>query len=123
MRAYSMDLRERVMMDVDAGMKIREVSDKYRVTTKWIGDLRKLRAETGSLEPRHGKPGPKPTLADHSAKLLELVAAQPDASLEEFRAQLPVAVGASTVWRALRDLGFTFKKSDACGGAGSARCG
>jgi hypothetical protein len=60
MRAYSQDLREPVMMDVDAGMKIREISDKYRVTTKWIGDLRKLRAATGSLEPRHGNP----TLAD-----------------------------------------------------------
>jgi hypothetical protein len=33
MRAYSLDLRERVMMDVDAGMKIREISDKYRVPT------------------------------------------------------------------------------------------
>lgn len=115
MRAYSLDLRERVMMDVDAGMKIREISDKYRVTTKWIGDLRKLRAETGSLEPRHGKPGPKPKLAAHAEQLAQLVKAQPDASLEELREQLPVAVGSTTVWRALRVLEFTFKKSSACG--------
>ena len=110
MRAYSLDLRERVMMDVDAGMKIREISDKYRVTTKWIGDLRKLRAETGSLEPRHGRPGPKPTLAAHSEKLAELVKAQPDATLEELREQLPVIVGSTTIWRALRELKITFKK-------------
>ena len=115
MRAYSLDLRERVMMDVDAGMKIREISDKYRVTTKWIGDLRKLRAETGSLAPRRGKPGPKPKLAAHAEQLAHLVEVQPDASLEELREQLPVVVGTSTVWRALRDLEFTFKKSGACG--------
>lgn len=114
MRAYSLDLRERVMMDVDAGMKIREISDKYRVTTKWISDLRKLRAETGSLEPRQGKPGPTPKLAAHAERLAQLVEAQPDASLEELRARLPVAVGSTTVWRALRVLKITFKKSSAC---------
>ncbi|MGC4004467.1 MAG: IS630 transposase-related protein [Pirellulales bacterium] len=115
MRAYSLDLRERVMMDVDAGeLKIREIADKYRVTTKWIGDLRRLRAETGTLEPRRGKPGPQPKLAAHAERLAQLVHERPDASLEELREALPVSVGATTVWRTLRELEFTFKKSDAC---------
>lgn len=114
MPPYSLDLRERVMMDVDAGMKIQEISEKYRVTVKFISDLRRLRAETGSLEPRYSKPGPKPKLAEHTAELAELVAAQPDASLAELRERLPVVVGTTTVWRSLRTLNYTFKKSSAC---------
>jgi|SRR5688572_11452188 len=114
MRPYSLDLRERVMMDVDAGMKIQAISDKYRVTVKFISDLRRLRAETGSLEPRHGKPGPQSKLAEYAEELSQLVAEQPDASLEELRERLPVAVGTTTVWRSLRTLNYTFKKSSAC---------
>ena len=32
MRAYSMDLRERVLLDSDAGMKAADVAAKYRVS-------------------------------------------------------------------------------------------
>jgi transposase len=49
-------------------------------------------------------------LAGHAEQLAQLVKAQPDASLEELRKQLPVAVGSTTVWRVLRVLEFTFKK-------------
>ena len=114
MRPYSLDLRERVMMDVDVGMKIQAISDKYRVTVKFISDLRRLRAETGSLEPRRGRPGPPPKLAEYTEELSQLVTEQPDASLEELRERLPVAVGTTTVWRTLRTLDYTFKKSSAC---------
>ena len=32
MRAYSMDLRERALLDSDAGMKAADVAAKYRVS-------------------------------------------------------------------------------------------
>ena len=36
MRAYSMDLRERALLDSDAGMKAADVAAKYRVSGSWV---------------------------------------------------------------------------------------
>ena len=37
MRAYSMDLRERALLDSDAGMKAADVAAKYRVRERVVG--------------------------------------------------------------------------------------
>ena len=36
MRAYSMDLRERALLDSDAGMTAADVAAKYRVSGSWV---------------------------------------------------------------------------------------
>ena len=43
MRAYSMDLRERVLLDSDAGMKAADVAAKYRVSGSWVRLLKQRR--------------------------------------------------------------------------------
>lgn len=113
--AYSMDLRERVLADRDAGISKAAVARKYRVSTRWVYNLEKRREETGQFAPRRGRTGPKPKLAEHGERLLELVAEQPDASLRELRDRLGVAVCIGTVHNTLRRLGVTFKKSGARG--------
>ena len=50
MRAYSMDLRERVLLDSDAGMKAADVAAKYRVSGSWVRLLKQRRRETGEWE-------------------------------------------------------------------------
>lgn len=115
MKPYSMDLRKRVLADYDLGMTTQAISEKYRISTKCIRDLRQLREETGSLTPRHSKTGPKPKLAEHKEQLVKLIQEQPDATLEELQQRLPVPVGLTTIWRALVALGITLKKSSACG--------
>lgn len=122
MQPYSLDLRKRALADYDAGMKTQAIAEKYRVSTKWVRDLRRLRDETGQLAPRQGQPGPKPKLAEHTQQLAELVKEQPDATLGELAEQLPVAVSATTIWRVLRRLGLSYKKSPACRGAGAGGC-
>ena len=52
MRAYSMDLRERVLLDSDAGMKAADVAAKYRVSGSWVRLLKQRRRETGEVAPR-----------------------------------------------------------------------
>ena len=47
MRAYSMDLRERALLDSDAGMKAAEVAAKYRVSGSRVRLLKPRRRETG----------------------------------------------------------------------------
>ena len=47
MRAYSMDLRERALLDSDAGMKAAEVAAKYRVSGSWGAALETAAARNG----------------------------------------------------------------------------
>ena len=110
-RPYSVDLRQRVMAAYDEGEKPKDLARRYRVSRRMVERLVQRRRESGTIEPLHGKPGPKPVLAEHLAGLQELVKKQPDATLAELRQELPVSAGITTVWRALRDLGLTFKKS------------
>ena len=110
-KAYSTDLRLRVLADYDEGVRPGNLADRYRVSERWIYKLLRQRKETGCIEPRRGHTGPKPKLADHEKRLRELVDARPDATLEEMKEQLGVRVSITTLWRALRDLGVTLKKS------------
>ena len=114
MNAYSLDLRERVLADFDAGMGNDAVARKYRVSSRWVYKIRRQRAETGEIAPRRGKTGPKPKLAEHHERILQLVRQQPDATLAEIRDQLGVAVCLATLWKTLKQLGITLKKSSAC---------
>ena len=110
MKPYSIDLRERVLGDCDAGMKTKAAAQKYSVSPSWVRKLKQQRRESGSIEPRVGTPGPQPTLAPHAERLWELVRDAPDLSAEEYRDRLGVRVAAVTVWRALRRLELTHKK-------------
>ena len=49
MRAYSMDLRERALLDSDAGMKAADVAAKYRVSGWWVRLLKQRRRDTALL--------------------------------------------------------------------------
>ena len=73
MGAYSLDLRERVLADYDAGMGNEAVARKYRVSSRWVYKIRRQRSETGDIAPRRGKTGPKPKLAQHAERLLQLL--------------------------------------------------
>ena len=113
-KAYSTDLRLRVLADYDDGMRPVDLARRYRVSERWIYSLLQQRRETGCIKPRRGHTGPKPKLAGHEKQLRELIDAEPDATLEEIKEEISVCVSISTLWRALRDLGMTLKKSPSC---------
>ena len=120
MQPYSMDLRVRVMADVDSGMGTNAVAKKYRVSADWVRKLKRFRRETGDFGPRKQRVSHATKLDGHLEELQQLVADKPDSTLEELCAALSVSVSQSTVWRALRRLQMTFKKSSARPGATAA---
>jgi transposase len=108
MKAYSLDLRQRVLADSDAGMPTKPVAEKYGVSRTWVRSLKQRRRETGEIEARVGG-GRKPKI--DRAKLSALVEAQPDATLAELRERLGIRCSLSAIWTALDKLRITFKKS------------
>ena len=78
MRAYSMDLRERALLDSDAGMKAADVAAKYRVSGSWVRLLKQRRRETGEVAPRVQRQGRRGMLEPHLHTLAALIAAHPD---------------------------------------------
>jgi transposase len=123
MKAYSVDLRQRVIDDCDAGMGTKAVAAKYSVSPSWVRKLKKQKRDTGSIEPVLATPGPEPALAAHQDRLRELIRAKPDRTAGEYHALLGTDVAVITVWRAIRRLGFTHKKSAPRGRAEPARRG
>ena len=110
--AYSMDLRTRVLNDSDAGLSSKELAERYHVSRAWVDALKQRRRETGAFAPRkQTKFRRRALVAADTDRLAALVAARPDATLTELREALRTAVGLTTIWRALNQLDFTFKKN------------
>lgn len=110
MKAYSMDLRVRVLADCDCGLPPKDAADKYSVSPAWVRRLLQRRRETGETSPRPQRHGPVPLHQTHGPALRQAVADQPDATMAELRDRLGLDVALSTLWRALDALGLTFKK-------------
>lgn len=110
--AYSIDLRERVIQDADAGLSSKDLAERYHVSRAWVDALKQRRRETGAIEPLQQMKFRGRVLAGHEAQLAALVAARPDATLAELRDALQTTAALATVWRELDRLQLTVKKND-----------
>jgi transposase len=107
---YSLDLRQRVLADCDRGLSTRTVATKYSVSESWVRRLKQRRREAGELAARVPDPGPEPSWHAYAERLREAIGQTPDATLEELREHLGLAVALSTLWRAVAALGLSVKK-------------
>ena len=113
MKAYSMDLRERVVTACDEGGATREqVAARFAVSASWVRKLLRQRRATGSIEPRPHGGGHAPAFDPAAdARLRQAVRDDSDATLGELGRAAGVACSASAVYRALGRLGVTRKQS------------
>src|SRR5580765_1567124 len=102
MEPYSMDLRERVIGDCDAGLGTKATASKYKVSSAWVRRLKQHRRERGDIVPRNGG-GSRGRKIDRD-RLAELVGQQPDATLVELRDRLQIKVTPWAICKALREL-------------------
>jgi transposase len=109
---YSNDLRERVLMAVDAGEGTQEeIATRFRVSARWIRKLLTRRIATGSIAPKPNGGGRKLSIQGEAADALRAaVRDDPDATLAELRQATGVKVCVMTVWRAIERLKITRKK-------------
>ena len=115
-KPYSMDLRERVVAYVEAGHSCRAAARLFAVSASTAVRLAAAQREHGGISPKpQGRvPGTAGKLAAHQAFLLEIVRAEPDITLKELAGALAEAHGVgvqlSSLHRALRRAGYSYKK-------------
>jgi transposase len=116
MKAYSVDLRERVLAALDRGMTRRAAVTTFQVSLASIKRWLAARRDTGELAPRPWAGGPDRTITPAQDDALRAQAiAFPDATLAEhaqrWNAAQGVALSQWSVGRAIRRLGLSRKKS------------
>ena len=116
MKAYSEDLRLRVLAAVDGGMPRGEVVRVFGVSLATIDRYLRLRRETGAIAPRPRRGPPPIKTAALAGALPPRLEASPDATLEEhcawYERASGVRVSTATMSRVIaRAFGWTRKKS------------
>ncbi len=114
MKAYSVDLREKVLRAVDQGHPREEIVKLLGVSRATIKRYLKQRRETGSITPK-AIPGRTPKkLGQLQAELAAQLQAHDDLRLEDqcriFEQTHGVRVSTSTMSEAIRRIGWTRKK-------------
>lgn len=117
MAAYSLDLRERIVEAVEhqIGSK-RKIAEWFGVHESFIYKLLRQKRDRGDIAPLPHGGGARAKLSEAQLRQLpDLVAATPDATLDELREQMEkkarVEVSRSTICRGLQVLGLSRKKS------------
>ena len=111
MKAYSMDLRQRVLAACDGGAGTAEVAETFSVSPAWVRRLKQRRRETGQTGPTPQRHGPLPAAVTHGEAIRAAVRAHPDATLREYREDHGLPLSKSALARALARLGLPRKKS------------
>lgn len=114
MRAYSTDLRERIVRAVAEGRPLREAARRFGVSVSAVRRYRARQQETGSVERKLSPGGPRKIHREEDALLLARLEAEPEATVLEHCAWWAEhhgqQVSEATMWRAIRRLGWTHKK-------------
>ena len=112
-KPYSVDLRARVIEDVETGASRREAAERYGISPSVVVIWVQRFEETGSVaaKPSGGSISP---LEQHAEFLLGLIANQPDLTLDEIVAAMRkrrIAGSRSAVWRFFARRNISFKKT------------
>ena len=123
-KPYSIDLRGRVIEDVETGASRREAAERYGLSPSVVVIWVQRFEETGSVaaKPSGGSTSP---LEKHAKFLLAQIANKPDLTLDEIVVAMRkrrIAGSRSAVWRFFDRRGISFKKNSARGRAEARGC-
>jgi transposase len=107
------DLRQRVVAAVEAGASCRAAAARFAVSVSFVVKLMQRWRRRGTVEPDQYGGWKTSVLAAHADRVLALVAATPDLTLEELRVRLAargIATSRSALGRFLLARGLTRKK-------------
>lgn len=115
MKAYSIDLREKIVNAYErGGISIRNLAKLFGVTKSFIQKLLSQKKTQGDLKPKKQGGGRKASLDGYEDELAAMVEKHPDATLSEYceywGETYDIWVSVSTMCRALQKQQLTLKK-------------
>jgi transposase len=112
MEAYPTLVRKRIVELYARDKSTKEIAELFGVSRSGTRRVKQRLRERGTLEPLPRRAGRKPQLTpDLAERIRGHVAAHADATREEVKAALGLAVSVQTVGEWLRKLGLVLKKS------------
>jgi len=111
MSPYSNDLRIRILEARQSGETTAEVVERFGVCGAFVRRLCQRFRETGSVAPKPHGGGPARKLAGHEDARRQAVREHPDATPAEHRDRLKLPASRVAVWRTMRRLRLTRKKT------------
>ena len=120
MKPFSLDLRQRVLADYQAGLSFAELGRKYTTSAEWVRQFIRRYEATGEIAARPPRIKKPPFHRRHEAQLRAAVAEQPDLTLEGIAGEARPRREHRHAWNALRALKISFKKNTRRGRAATA---
>lgn len=112
MKAIPVAIRERIIQLYDQGKSTTEIATSFGYCVAAVRRVRQHFKERGTLKPQTHRCGRKTLLTDsRKARLLQLLAQRPDATLAELGAPLKRPTSTIDLW--LTRLGWSCKKNAA----------
>jgi transposase len=112
-RPYSVDLRERVVRGVEAGLSRRAAARKFEVSVSFVIKLVQRWRRAGTVAPERYGGWKRPILAAHAERVHALLHGEPDLTIAELRTRLAaeaILVSPAAISRFLAAEGLTRKK-------------
>ena len=112
-RPYSVDLRERVVGAVAAGLSRRAAARRFEVSVSFVIKLVQRWRREGTVAPERYGGWKRPILAAHAERVHALLRGEPDLTIAELRTRLAaeaILVSPAAISRFLAAEGLTRKK-------------
>ena len=112
-RPYSVDLRERVVRAVEAGLSRRATARRFEVSVSFVIKLVQRWQQRGTVEPERYGGWKRSTLVVHAERVRQLLTAEPDLTIAELRNRLAtegIPASPAGISRFLAADGLTRKK-------------
>lgn len=115
MKAYSEDLRERIVAGRKHGRSSAELAQLFNVSKRTVERYWKQHQSTGTISPRRMGGYGRSRLAEYDDCLLGWIKADNSITLEQMRQRLQkqcgVKVGNTALWHRLKGLKLSYKKN------------
>lgn len=127
MKAYALDLRERVLRARNQGHSAQDVAKQFSLSKRTVERYWRRYQATGQTTAGQMGGHRRSRLATHDATLRAWIGEEPDLTLAQLqqrcREQLQVRLGVTALWHRLERLGLSYKKNAARRRANPARAG
>jgi len=112
MEAYPLMVRKRIIELYEQDKTTKEIAEVFGICRSGTRRIRQRHRQSGTIEPRAGRPGRKPKLTPQlSQQIKDFIATSADCTREELKLALNLTVSLQAISKWLKKLGLVLKKS------------